>query len=85
MVELEVNVSNLDEEGVKKLIEYMKEKFKGIAEVDLKGELLIMNGEKLSKSKVKLYLKKFLHSQGIEGFKVLSGGGNLLLMHRMQE
>ncbi|MHA1597064.1 MAG: hypothetical protein ACTSVF_05305 [Candidatus Asgardarchaeia archaeon] len=84
MVEVNVNVSNVEEGIVKKLLEYMGEKFRRIAEVDLKGEQLLVSGEKVSKSKVKLYLKKFLHSQGMESFKVLSGGGNTILLHKIR-
>ena len=83
MVEVKVNVSNMKEDVVKKLLEYIGEKFGGTAEVDLKGEYLLIEGEKVSKSKVKLYLKKFLHSQGMESFKVLSGGGNAIVLHKI--
>jgi len=66
------------------LIEFLKLKFPEF-EVEKEGNNVIVKSEgKVSKRKIRLYLKKFLHKNELsEEFKAVSGGGNTLTILKL--
>ena len=77
MTEIKVDISDLKSEGkkvVEELVEYLNKKTE--AEVDTVASELIVKGneEKVSRSHLRVLLRKFLHKQELKkGFRVISG------------
>ena len=84
MSEMRVDISELKSEGsdlIKELIEFLEEKTKGKVEratdeIVVKGE-----GKNVSRSYLRVLLRKFLHKQELkEYFRVIGGKENALVI-----
>jgi len=84
MPEMRVDISELKSEGsdlIKELTGFLKEKTKGevekaVDEIVLKGE-----GKNVSRSYLRVLLRKFLHKQELkEYFRVIGGKENTLIV-----
>ncbi len=66
------------------LVEFLKLKFPE-SEIEKEGNNIIVRSERaVSKRKIRLYLKKFLHKNELsEEFKAVSGGGNKLTILKL--
>ncbi|MEM3726549.1 MAG: 60S ribosomal protein L22 [Candidatus Bathyarchaeia archaeon] len=80
MVELRIDISELKGEGselIGELTDFLKEKTK--AEVEAAVDEIIVKGEAVSKSYLRVLLRKFLHKEELkEYFRVISGKENTL-------
>ncbi|MHA1593794.1 MAG: 60S ribosomal protein L22 [Candidatus Baldrarchaeia archaeon] len=73
-------------ELVSRLAEFMKEKLKGY-DVKVDGTTVIVSGEGgVTKRKVRLYIKKFLHKNELKDtFKVIAGNAETFVIHKMKK
>lgn len=84
MPEMRVDISELKSEGsdlIQELAEFLKEKTK--AEVETATDEIIVKGEgkKVSRSYLRVLLRKFLHKQELkEYFRVIGGKENTLIV-----
>jgi len=84
MSEMRVDISELKSEGsdlIKELAEFLKEKTK--AEVETATNEIIVKGEgkNVSRSYLRVLLRKFLHKQELkEYFRVIGGKENILIV-----
>ena len=84
MSEMRVDISELKSEGsdlIKELIEFLEEKTK--AEVERATDEIVVKGEgkTVSKSYLRVLLRKFLHKQELkEYFRVIGGKENTLVI-----
>ena len=84
MSEMRVNISELKSEGsdlIKELIEFLEEKTK--AEVERAADEIVVKGEgkSVSRSYLRVLLRKFLHKQELkEYFRVIGGKENTLIV-----
>jgi len=84
MPEMRVDISELKSEGsdlIKELAEFLTEKTK--AEVERAADEIVVKGEgkKVSKSYLRVLLRKFLHKQELkEYFRVIGGKENTLVI-----
>jgi len=84
MLEMKVDVSELKSEGsdlIKELAEFLEEKTK--AEVETATDEIVVKGEgkNVSKSYLRVLLRKFLHKQELkEYFRVIGGKENTLIV-----
>lgn len=84
MREMRVDISELKSEGgdlIEELAEFLKEKTK--AEVETATDEIVVKGEgkKVSRSYLRVLLRKFLHKQELkEYFRVIGGKENTLIV-----
>ena len=84
MLEVRVDISELKSEGsdlIKELVEFLGEKTK--AEVErATGEIVVKGeGKNVSRSYLRVLLRKFLHKQELkEYFRVIGGKENILVI-----
>jgi hypothetical protein len=84
MSEMRVNISELKSEGsdlIKELVEFLEEKTK--AEVERATDEIVVKGEgkNVSRSYLRVLLRKFLHKQELkEYFRVIGGKENTLVI-----
>jgi hypothetical protein len=84
MSEMRVDISELKSEGsdlIRELAEFLKEKTK--AEVETATNEIIVKGEgkNVSRSYLRVILRKFLHKQELkEYFRVIGGKENILIV-----
>jgi hypothetical protein len=84
MSEMRVNISELKSEGsdlIKELAEFLEEKTK--AEVERAADEIVVKGEgkSVSRSYLRVLLRKFLHKQELkEYFRVIGGKENTLIV-----
>lgn len=84
MPEMRVDISELKSEGsdlIEELAEFLKEKTK--AEVETATDEIVVKGEgkKVSRSYLRVLLRKFLHKQELkEYFRVIGGKENTLII-----
>jgi len=84
MPEMRVDISELKSEGsdlIEELAEFLKEKTK--AEVETATDEIVVKGEgkKVSRSYLRVLLRKFLHKQELkEYFRVIGGKENTLIV-----
>jgi len=84
MSEMRVDISELKSEGsdlIRELAEFLKEKTK--AEVETATNEIIVKGEgkNVSRSYLRVLLRKFLHKQELkEYFRVIGGKENILIV-----
>lgn len=84
MSEMRVDISELKSEGsdlIKELVEFLEEKTK--AEVERATDEIVVKGEgkSVSRSYLRVLLRKFLHKQELKGyFRVIGGKENTLVI-----
>ncbi len=84
MIEMRVNISELKSEGsdlIKELAEFLKEKTR--MEVETATDQIIVKGEgkKVTKTYLRVLLRKFLHKQELRGyFRVTGAKDNTLIV-----
>jgi len=86
MVEIKIDISELKGEGgdvVKDLADYVKEKTK--AEVETAASEIAVKGETVSKTYLRVLLRKFLHKKELkEFFRVIGGKENTLIFKELK-
>lgn len=84
MLEMRVDISELKKEGsdlIKELAEFLKEKTE--VEVETSADEIVVKGEgkKVSKTYMRVLLRKFLHKQELkEYFRVIGSKDNMLIV-----
>jgi len=83
MSEITIEGKGIKRSQVSKLFDLLKEKFPDV-DITRDGKIIkIPRSDKISKTKLKVYLKKFIHHEGERDIvKVLSGGHDVFIIHR---
>jgi hypothetical protein len=82
MVEFRIDISELKSEGgelIKELTDFLKEKTKAEVETAMDSIIVKSEEEAVSKSYLRVLLRKFLHKEGLkESFRVIGEKENML-------
>lgn len=83
MSEIIIEGKGIKRNQAKKLFDLLKAKFPNV-EIKRESKTIILpRTEGISKTRLRVYIKKFIHHEGEKNVvKVLSGGGNILVIHR---
>jgi len=82
------HLSEHNDAMVEELTKFLGEKLKESKAIRDGNDVIVTSDSIMTKSKIRPYIKRFLHVQDVdEGLRVISGGGktNILVIHRREK